>query len=955
MDRIERRGIVMANRKPFLVRSFCLGLLILGMHSSFYHIFLPYTNFFKFTVMLMAASVWFTVLCVHPFPGWERQGRRLLRRRNPKYPLALAGGLLTVLAAIVYIVVDYQHLYTDGAVLLEALKYAYDVYFTNASGVFVLKGYGDANGSHLLFLIECVCIAFMARMFLWRRGMFWGILPASFVISLCLMLGKSPEIIDMILMLCGVLGLQLILEEAPRGGEEGFRQLSAGVYGRKFLNPTALLLVAVLLTGMGALSVRTADVCLSKEKDLLRLQHRMEREITDAGVSFVQRMQTLLGIEQPGVMSNISPHYQNKKVMTIRTDKRPESDIYLRGFIGTSYEKGKWSNSSDEILSRYFSEDDCYGFYCLDYGNIQNALEQRKTDLLDQMKEMEKQIGTGNQGFTSVQNMDTEGVGMTISYAEDNKTTFGYFPYDSCLDEDSMGVLRLDHDRGFRRDRSVDSFQVKNLSQNRNRLVMNTAQDWLLRKGHVPYYSKSIQDLVESDKPGKPKFVVQGEARIYSAAYHASESGSLKEPSFLRKGDYLPELNPSERYLWVNNELLGRYYQYVLQECVQLPRTGLEDTKKLARELINSDLVHLGFDDNNYFYMVQGQESAGSIIASLRRYLASTTVYSKSLRARSSRLDYVENFLFREKRGYCEHYATAGAVLFRAMGIPSRYVSGYYVSANSFHQMEDGSYEAEVLDSDAHAWSEVMTINNGWTVADMTPNGENGDPGQTAGLGEGTEASVPTPTPVDTGDDAFLKNREGKEEEETLSPEETESPEPADSEDGNDQGGKQDPAAEGEEDGGADTDAEGEAVSYAPYIAGGGVLLLVVVLILLHHNQRASRRRKLKRCKNRREEILLMNRLMEGFLHTCGYRSVKQMTDKEYIDLLYQICPKRGEEKLAEEYYRLLEQARFAKDAGDAEQVRRCRRLLSRFGRGALARTGRVRRFYVRYIRNWRV
>lgn len=944
----------MANRKPFLIRSFCLGLLILGMHGSFYHIFLPYTNFFKFTVMLLAASMWFTILCVHPFPRMEGQARRRLHSRNLKYPLALAGSLLTVAVMAAYIVIDYQHLRIDGTILLDALEYAYDAYFRNVTGIFFPKGYGEANGSHLLFLIECVCTAFMAKMFSRRKGVFWGILPASFVIALCLMLGKSPELTDMILMLCGLLGFQLVSEESPGGGEERFQQISAGPHGRRFLNPTVLLLTGVLLMGLGALSVQTADVCLSKEKDLLRLQHRMEKKITDAGVSFVQRMQSLLGIEQPGVMSNISPHYQNKKVMTIRMDKRPESDVYLRGFIGTNYEKGKWSNSSDEILSQYFTEDDCYGFYCLDYGNIQNALVKRKKDLTEKMEEMEKQIGTGDQGIRSVQNMNTEGVGMTISYAKDNKTTYGYFPYDSCLDENSMGVLRLDHDRGFRRDRSVDSFQVKNLSQSRDRVSANTAQDWLLQKGHVPFYSQSIQDLEEDNESGKIRFLVQSEAKIYSGKGYADEAEPLKTPLSLNKGDYLPALKSGERYLWVNNEMLGRYYQYVLQECVQLPRSGLEDTKRLGHQLVKSGLIHLGFEDKNYFYMVQGQETAGSIIASLRHYLEATTVYSKELRVRSSQLDYVENFLFQEKRGYCEHYATAGAILFRTMGIPARYVSGYYVSANSFHQMEDGSYEADVLDSDAHAWSEVMTINNGWTVADMTPNGENGDPGQTAGLGEGTEASVPTPTPVDTGDDAFLKNREGKEEEETLSPEETESPEPDDSEDGNGQNDSQDPAAEGEEDGGADADEEGGDASYAPYIAGGGVLLLVAVLILLHHNQRASRRRKLKRCKNRREEILLMNRLMEGFLHTCGYRSVRQMTDEEYIDLLYQICPKGGQEKLAEEYYRLLEQARFAQDAGDAEQVRRCRRLLSRFGRAALARTGRARRFYVRYIRNWR-
>lgn len=894
---------------------------------------------------------------------------RRLHSRRIKYPIALAGILLTAVAVAVYSILDYQHLKTDGAVLSEAVLYANDVYFHRASGVFFPKGFGEANGSHLLFLIECILILYMAKMFLHRRGLFWGILPPCIVVSLCLMVGKSPEVIDMILMLCGVLGLRL-LSGGAAGGGEGFRQLSTGVHRASLWNPAVVLLTGVLLTGIGALSVRTSDVCLSKEKDLQKLQNRMEREITDAGVRLIQRLQSLLGIEQPGVMTNISPHYEDKKVMTIRMEERPDSDVYLRGFIGSHYEGGKWSNPSDKMISQYFSEDDCYGFYCLDYGNIQTALLEKKKYLLEEAEGDHSLWGDGNPATKSLKNMDTDGKGITIFYEKDNRTTFGYFPYDSCLDESSMGVLRLDHDRGFRRDRSVDMFQVKNLSGSRSRVDVNVLRDWLVTKGHVPYYSKSSRALADAGAKSRENSFASDDAVVYLPG--DADGGALRDSFSVAKGDEIPTLRGGRQYLWVNNQSLARYYQFALQEYTQFPKRGLEQTKKLANSLLGGNVDYAGGQDGKEFYSVTeqaaagntiesllGQETAGSVIESLRRYLNATTVYSRELRLRSSRLDYVENFLFQEKKGFCEHYATAGALLFRAMGIPSRYVSGYYVPVKNFHKMEDGSYEAVVLDSDAHAWSEVLAINGGWTVADMTPNGQSGVGGQPAGQGQGTEPSHPTPTPVDTGDDAFLKEREGKEEEETLSPDETLPPDETDSPEPTDKAGKKEKNRKRDS-----ADASGEnpdggtgngAVAHLPYILGGGIFLLVLLsLALLHYNQRAARRRKLKRCKSHREQILLMNSLMEQFLHTCGYHSVKQMTDQEYINFLHQIYPRGQEEKLAEEYFRLLEQARFAQDAGDEEQVRRCRRLLSRFGRAALAGTGRMRQFYVRHVRNWK-
>ena len=75
----------------------------------------------------------------------------------------------------------------------------------------------------------------------------------------------------------------------------------------------------------------------------------------------------------------------------------------------------------------------------------------------------------------------------------------------------------------------------------------------------------------------------------------------------------------------------------------------------------------------------------------------------------------IDEFLFDEQEGFCEHYAGAFVVFMRAAGIPARvvtgYVGGYY---NRF-----GDYWL-VRREDAHAWAEVWLEGRGWVRADPT-------------------------------------------------------------------------------------------------------------------------------------------------------------------------------------------------------------------------------------------
>jgi transglutaminase-like putative cysteine protease len=75
----------------------------------------------------------------------------------------------------------------------------------------------------------------------------------------------------------------------------------------------------------------------------------------------------------------------------------------------------------------------------------------------------------------------------------------------------------------------------------------------------------------------------------------------------------------------------------------------------------------------------------------------------------------VDQFLFDTRQGFCEHYASAFAVMMRGAGIPARVVLGY--QGGEFNPL--GGYMI-VRQSDAHAWTEVWLAGRGWTRIDPT-------------------------------------------------------------------------------------------------------------------------------------------------------------------------------------------------------------------------------------------
>ncbi len=78
--------------------------------------------------------------------------------------------------------------------------------------------------------------------------------------------------------------------------------------------------------------------------------------------------------------------------------------------------------------------------------------------------------------------------------------------------------------------------------------------------------------------------------------------------------------------------------------------------------------------------------------------------------------DPISNFLFVRKKGHCEYFASAMAVMLRSIGIPSRLVNGF--SGGEFNDLT-GQYVIRA--SDAHSWVEAYIPGQGWMEFDPTP------------------------------------------------------------------------------------------------------------------------------------------------------------------------------------------------------------------------------------------
>jgi transglutaminase-like putative cysteine protease len=150
------------------------------------------------------------------------------------------------------------------------------------------------------------------------------------------------------------------------------------------------------------------------------------------------------------------------------------------------------------------------------------------------------------------------------------------------------------------------------------------------------------------------------------------------------------------------------------------------DVVSYPRYVIDSDIA--SYRPSRYSKLPNSNPRTTELAMDMRRDAGDDVSYVEAVLAKFHNEEYfytlqppplgrdpVDRFLFDTRRGFCEHYASAFAVMMRAASIPSRIVLGYQGG-----ELNPLGGHLIVRQSDAHAWTEIWLPNRGWHRVDPT-------------------------------------------------------------------------------------------------------------------------------------------------------------------------------------------------------------------------------------------
>jgi transglutaminase-like putative cysteine protease len=139
-------------------------------------------------------------------------------------------------------------------------------------------------------------------------------------------------------------------------------------------------------------------------------------------------------------------------------------------------------------------------------------------------------------------------------------------------------------------------------------------------------------------------------------------------------------------------------------------------------------------------------DTAAGKAAAIQAYLRSNQFTYSTEPLPGSGYEAMQNFLLRDRKGYCEQFASAMAMMARVVGIPSRVAVGFLPG----EQEEDGW---KVSIRDMHAWPELYFANEGWVRFEPTPAGVTGTAPSWTVQDSGSSGTDPTANPTSESND----------------------------------------------------------------------------------------------------------------------------------------------------------------------------------------------------------
>ncbi len=181
---------------------------------------------------------------------------------------------------------------------------------------------------------------------------------------------------------------------------------------------------------------------------------------------------------------------------------------------------------------------------------------------------------------------------------------------------------------------------------------------------------------------------------------------------------------------YAEQESAYRDYVYRSDRYLQIPASTKAEMDKIIAEQ--------GFtQDDQYFYL------------RVAKFVQESAYYTKNYPTElDTSSDPAVEFLTKYKQGVCRHYATSATMLFRALGVPARYVTGF--SAETVEG--ETTY---VLGKQAHAWVEIYLDGIGWVMLEVTGSGDSD--------GGAGESNPPLPKPLPKPDEEVEEETEDNE------------------------------------------------------------------------------------------------------------------------------------------------------------------------------------------------
>lgn len=219
---------------------------------------------------------------------------------------------------------------------------------------------------------------------------------------------------------------------------------------------------------------------------------------------------------------------------------------------------------------------------------------------------------------------------------------------------------------------------------------ITTSMETLKKKGfnyqivaQTPKYeSPAFSQLLLNSYNGLYRSILRRQGVLWQWDSYINIQGSLYMPSYnkyIRLADYVQKADRIRTaYTVLPNELPQRVKDLAIK-LTEGKRTNYEKAKAIEKYLSES-----------YPYTLQPGETPNG-------------------------RDFVDYFLFEQKQGYCVHFASAMAVMARAVGLPARYVEGFRM------QNETKSDEKYVItNNSAHSWVEIYFEGAGWVPFEPT-------------------------------------------------------------------------------------------------------------------------------------------------------------------------------------------------------------------------------------------